>query len=67
MLDLYLRIIHFALHHCSGIMAFCKYKKVAVVDAGGHCSEIALCYKSCERDPKIVVALGRWSLFGGGR
>ena len=34
---------------------------------GGRCSEVALCYKNQKWDPKIVVAVDKWSLFGGGR
>ena len=33
----------------------------------GRCSEVALCYKNCKWDPKIVVTVDKWSLFGGGR
>ena len=34
---------------------------------GGRCSEVGLYYKNGKWDPKMVVAIGRWSLFGGGR
>ncbi len=34
---------------------------------GGSCSEVGLCYKNLNWDSKIVVAVGRWSLFRGGR
>jgi len=33
---------------------------------GGRCSEVPLCYKQGKRDHKIVVAVGKWLLFGGG-
>jgi hypothetical protein len=33
---------------------------------GGHCSEVVLCYKDLNWNAKMVVAVGRWSLFGGG-
>ena len=34
---------------------------------GGRCSEVALCNKNRKWDTKIVVAVDKWSLFGGGR
>ncbi len=34
---------------------------------GGRCSEVALCYENRNRDPKIVAAVDKWSLFEGGR
>ncbi len=34
---------------------------------GGRCSVVALYYENWNRDPEIVVAVGKWSLFGGGR
>ncbi len=33
----------------------------------GCCSEVTLCYKDLNWDTKMMVILGRWSLFGGGR
>jgi hypothetical protein len=33
----------------------------------GCCSEVALRYKGSNWDSKIVVFVGRWSLFGGSR
>ena len=32
----------------------------------GRCSATLLCYKHLKQDPKKVVVVGRWSLFGGG-
>ena len=32
---------------------------------GGRCSEVALSYKNWKWDPKMVVAVGKWSIFGG--
>ncbi len=34
---------------------------------GGRCSVVGLCYKDSNWDSKVVVAVGRWSLFGSGR
>jgi len=34
---------------------------------GGCCAEVALCYTNWNCDPKIVVVVGKWLLFGGGR
>jgi hypothetical protein len=34
---------------------------------GGRCSEVGLCYEVSNSDFKMVVAVGRWLLFGGGR
>ena len=34
---------------------------------GGRCSEVALCYKKGKWDRQMVVVVGTWSLFGGGR
>ena len=34
---------------------------------GGRCLEVILCSKKGKRDPEMVVVVGRWSLFGGGR
>ena len=31
------------------------------------CSKVSICYKHRKLDPKIVVPVDRWSLFGGGR
>jgi hypothetical protein len=45
---------------------FRDYKFVAVL-TGGRCSKVGLCYKDLNRDSKMVVSVGRWSLFGGGR
>ncbi len=33
---------------------------------GGCCSEVDLCYKYLNWDPKMVVTVGRWSLIGDG-
>ncbi len=33
---------------------------------GGRCLEVALCYEDLNCVSKIVVAVGRWSLLGGG-
>jgi hypothetical protein len=34
---------------------------------GGRCSEVGLCYKESNWDSKRIVAVSRWSLYGGGR
>jgi hypothetical protein len=34
---------------------------------GGRCSEVPLSYKQGKWGHKIVVAVYKWSLFGGGR
>jgi len=34
---------------------------------GGRYSEVPLCYKQGKREHKIVVAVDKWLLFGGGR
>ena len=34
---------------------------------GSHSSEVSLYYKHGKRDPKTMVDVGRWYLFGGGR
>ncbi len=42
-------------------------KFMAVVDRWSLYSEVGLCYEVSNWDFKMVVAVGRWSLFGGGR
>ncbi len=34
---------------------------------GGRCLEVGLCYEDSHVDSKMKVAVGRWSLFEGGR
>jgi hypothetical protein len=34
---------------------------------GGRCSKVGFCYEDSNWDSKMVVAVGGWSLFGGGR
>ncbi len=42
-------------------------QKLLLLLTGGHCSEVPLCYEQGKRGNKIVVAVDKWSLFGGGR
>jgi len=37
-----------------------------MLGGGGRYLEVALSYKNCNWDFKMVVAVGRWLLFGGG-
>ncbi len=36
-----------------------------VVVAGGRCSEVGLCYEDSNWECKMMVFIGRWSLFRG--
>jgi hypothetical protein len=41
--------------------------KIVPLLTGGRCSEVILCNDSSILDHKMMVVVGRWSLFGGGR
>jgi len=41
--------------------------KMWPLSTGGRCSEATSCYTDRNWDPKTVVVVGKWSLFGGGR
>ncbi len=42
-------------------------QKLLSLLTGGLCSEVPLCYKQGNQNHKIVVAVDKWALFGGGR
>jgi hypothetical protein len=59
----YLQIVSFNL-------AICNYSKTCVqrppLLTSGRCSEVGLCYKGLDWGSTMMVAVARWSLFGGG-
>ena len=42
-------------------------QKLWLLLTSGHCSEVSLCNEHRKLDPKIMIIVGRWSLFVDGR